>query len=171
MIVVGLDPGSEQSALVAWDGFKIVQHDIMPNEQVLDSFRTRRGRRDGIVLAIEMIESMGMAVGKSVLDTVRVTGRFQEAWFPDQVELVGRHEIKLHHCYQRRAKDAEIRQAILDRFGSTKEKAIGKRTTPGPLFGIVSHEWSALAVALTWHDQHKDEASGPMIRPGVIAEF
>jgi hypothetical protein len=48
---------------------------------------------------------------------------------------------------EHQAKDANIRQAILDRFGG-KEKAIGKKANPGPLYGVKSHLWSALAVAL-----------------------
>lgn len=34
-----------------------------------------------------------------------------------------------------------------------KEKAIGKKATPGPLYGVVGDEWAALAVAVTWWDQ------------------
>jgi len=52
-----------------------------------------------------------------------------------------------------RAKDANIRQALIDRYGPGKDKAIGQKKTPGPLYGFKSHEWAALAVAVTWMDQ------------------
>jgi hypothetical protein len=42
-----------------------------------------------------------------------------------------------------RAKDANIRQALIDRFG-----AVGTKKMPGPLFGVSSHYWAALAVAV-----------------------
>jgi hypothetical protein len=50
-----------------------------------------------------------------------------------------------------RAKDANVRQAILDRFGG-KDKAIGKKGCYGPLRSIKSHLWSALAIALFVQD-------------------
>ncbi len=33
-------------------------------------------------------------------------------------------------------------------FGGTKEAAIGKKASPGPLYGVSSHAWQALAVAV-----------------------
>lgn len=171
MIVLACDPGFEVSALVAWDGTNILQHGILQNDKVLDSFRSRKGRHLGTVLAIEQIESFGMAVGRTVFETVFWTGQFAEAWFPDRVVRVPRKVVKLHLCGQLRAKDGEIRQAILDRFGPTKEQAVGKKAKQGPLFGIASHEWAALAVALTWFDQNPNAPTGATIRPGVIADF
>ncbi len=164
MTVIGLDPGYEQSALVFWDGEKVGEHGIFPNLDVIE--RLRESPSSPQVLAIEGISAMGMAVGKEVFETVYISGIFAASWYPNRVERVFRHDVKLHICGQRRAKDGEIRQAIIDRFGPTKEKAIGKKKTPGPLFGIASHEWAALAVALTFHDLHSGE-----IRPGVTPHF
>jgi len=42
-----------------------------------------------------------------------------------------------------RAKDANIRQALLDLIGPQ-----GTKKTPGPTYGIKSHTWAALAVAV-----------------------
>ena len=69
--------------------------------------------------------------------------------FIKAVALVYRRDVKLFHCQTVRANDANIRAAIIDRFGPGKEKAIGKKSAPGPLYGIKGDEWSALAVALT----------------------
>jgi hypothetical protein len=41
-----------------------------------------------------------------------------------------------------RAKDANIRQALIDKLG-----AVGTKKAPGPLYGISGHLWAALAVA------------------------
>ena len=100
------------------------------------------------------------------LDTVYVSGRFHEAWHPQRVERVPRRDVKLHLCGHARATDSNIKQAIVDRFGPSTEKAIGRKATPGPLYGIKQHCWAALAVALTWADQHGGE-----IRPNVKPEF
>jgi hypothetical protein len=65
--------------------------------------------------------------------------------------------------------DAAVRAALIERFGPFKEDAIGKKSKPGPLFGIASHEWSALALAVTWFDR---EGHKPVdVRPGISPEF
>ena len=97
------------------------------------------------VLAIEMIASYGMAVGKEVYETVRWIGRFQECWaHPDEVKLVYRRDVKLHLCGSSKAKDPNVRQALLDLLGPQ-----GNKRNPGPTYGVKSHAWAALAVAVT----------------------
>lgn len=39
--------------------------------------------------------------------------------------------------------------ALIDRFGG-KDAAIGRKATPGPLYGITKDLWSALAIAITY---------------------
>jgi hypothetical protein len=48
-----------------------------------------------------------------------------------------------------KAKDANIRQALIDIYGGN-DKAIGNKKTPGPLYGIKGDLWAALAVAVTF---------------------
>jgi len=43
-----------------------------------------------------------------------------------------------------KAKDTNIRQALIDMIGPQ-----GKKSCPGPTFGMSSHTWAALAVAIT----------------------
>ncbi len=63
------------------------------------------------------------------------------------VRLVPRRDVKLHICRSAKAKDGNIRQALIDRFGP-----VGTKKAPGPLFGISNHRWAALAVAVTAFD-------------------
>lgn len=126
------------------------------NETVLASIRPF----DTVV--IEGIESFGMAVGKEVFETVFWSGRFAEK--AGVFHRVFRKQVKLHLCGSMKAKDPNIRQALIDRFGGVegKAKAIGKKAEPGPLYGIKSHIWSALAVAVTYSDRQKshDQTNG-----------
>ncbi len=71
--------------------------------------------------------------------------------------LLKRFDVKLHLCGNARAKDTNIRQALIDRFGGIegKSKAVGTKKAPGPLYGCKSHMWAALAVAVTWWDTHQ----------------
>ena len=165
MIVYAIDPGYEESALVAWDGQAILEHAIEPNEMLLEYLRHEAPKAQG-PLVIEMMECYGMAVGRTTFDTVFWSGRFAEAWHPQRVERLARRPVKLHLCGHARATDSNIKQAIVDRFGPNAEKAIGRKASPGPLYGVKKHCRAALAVALTWSDQHNGE-----IRPGVKPEF
>ena len=110
------------------------------------------GEQGPDTLAVEMVESFGMAVGKEVFETVFWVGRFCQAWEPNDWHRVYRKEVKIHLCRSHRAKDGNIRQALIDRFsdGRGKDVAIGKKANPGPLFGVSADSWSALAVAVTY---------------------
>lgn len=110
-------------------------------------------------LAIEQIASMGMTVGAEVFETCVWTGRFIEAWHaPEEHRRVTRNQCKLYVCGNGRAKDANVRQAIIDRFpgtGTGKVPQVGTVKKPGPLYGMNSHMWPALAVAITVYDSLK----------------
>ena len=104
------------------------------------------------VLAIEMVASYGMAVGAEVFGTCVWAGRFIQRWLDaggGEPVPVYRKEVKLHLCGSLRAKDSNIRAAIIDRFGPSKDKAVGLKASPGPLYGMKADCWSALAVAIT----------------------
>lgn len=153
MKILAIDPGTEKSAYVLWNGETWVDAKIVPNAEMRDVLLEGDYDRS----ALEMVACYGMAVGKEVFETCLWIGRFVECagkgYEPSDPQLVYRREIKSHFCNSMKAKDANIRQAILDRFGG-KEKAIGLKATPGPLYGIKSHLWSALAIALYIQDQN-----------------
>jgi hypothetical protein len=75
-------------------------------------------------------------------------GRFAEAAHRVPVVLLPRRAVKLALCGDSRAKDANIRQAFIDRFGGSA--AIGRKAAPGPLYVISRDVWSALAIAVTY---------------------
>jgi hypothetical protein len=142
MRVFAIDPGPSISGWVLYDGATVIDSGVDDNHELL--VWVKHGQH-ATLLAIEMIAGMGMTVGQSVFDTVRWIGRFQQAWSdPDDVRLVLRREVKMHLCGNQQAKDKNIRQALLDKVGP-----VGVKKTPGPCYGVKSHAWSALAVAVT----------------------
>jgi len=162
-MIYALDPGSDVSAVVGYDpaAKRIVGHWTQPNAEILEFCRLRQVYGSG-VLVVEEFQSYGMAVGMEVFRTVWWSGRFHQAW-PNHLThafQLPRRTVKLHLCHSARATDANVRQAIKDRFGPTKALAIGVKASPGPLFGIKGHEYAALAVALTWADTHQSLSEG-----------
>ncbi len=152
MSILAIDPGTEKSGWVLLREGRVVASGVDANLDVLSMIRGNDWSAD--CLAVEMVASYGMAVGKEVFRTVWWSGRFAEAWngsahTQGEALEVFRQEVKLHLCQSPRAKDANIRQALIDMYGPGKDAAIGKKASPGPLYGVSSHAWAALAVAVT----------------------
>lgn len=153
-VILALDPGPE---LTGW----LLLRDQVPvdwgkgsNLEVLDIVSAHGSQAE---LAIEMVASYGMPVGAEVFETCVWAGRFIERWIASggrEPRRVYRREVKLHLCGTSRAKDTNVRQALIDRYGPGKSTAIGLKATPGPLYGITGDVWQALAVAITAADTH-----------------
>lgn len=155
-VVLAIDPGYRQSAYVALRAGDrvVVDHAVLDNADLLAMLRRYRGES---VVVIEMIESFGMAVGREVFATVHWSGRFTEAveHRGGRVEQLARRIVKLHLCGQSRAKDPNVRAALLDLYGPGRELAVGTKARPGPLYGIAGDRWAALAVGVTYVDQRR----------------
>ncbi len=143
--VLAIDPASFQSAWLRFDDARPQGFGITANEVLAKALRS--GGLPNVVV-IEKIESYGMAVGAEVFDTVWWAGRFAEAASRVPVVMLPRRAVKLALCGDSRAKDANIRQALIDRFGGSA--AVGRKAAPGPLYGISRDVWSALAIAVTY---------------------
>jgi hypothetical protein len=147
-MILAIDPGTTSSGWALLDDGHLQCSGVVSNAEML--LMVAESTSD---IAIEMIASYGMAVGREVFETCIWIGRFiQAARNPDAVRLVYRRDVKLHLCGSPKAKDANIRQALLDMFprtGGGKTPQIGTKSQPGPLYGVSSHAWAALAVAVT----------------------
>ena len=149
---LAIDPGPSESAVIGMDGDQVTVGLILPNKAMLDFIDGSTGP-----VVCEMVASYGMPVGKDVFETVFWIGRFAQLTQTDgrDFDRVFRLDVKMHLCHDSRAKDANIRQALLDRFPATgggKTPQVGTKSQPGPLFGIKSHLWAALAVAVYYSD-------------------
>lgn len=146
--ILAIDPGTTESGWVVLRDGVPVRFGKDPNHHVLGRCE---GMGGGVTLAVEMVASYGMPVGAEVFETCVWAGRFIQAAAGDEAIRVYRKDVKLHLCGVTRAKDGNVRQALIDRFGG-KDKAIGKKATPGPCYGMSGDVWQALALAVTVHD-------------------
>jgi len=139
MRILAIDPGTTESGYCFFENGKILESGVAPNEDMITTIKLR----DYKLLAVEMIASYGMAVGQETFDTCVWIGRFVER-SKSPHKLVFRKDVKIHLCGTMKAKDPNIRQAIIDKLG-----APGTKKEPGGTYGVKSHAWSAVAVALT----------------------
>ena len=159
MIVLALDPGPVQTGWCLLDDTRLDGSGVASNADIL---RLLAHCPAADVLAVEMIASYGMAVGREVFETCVWIGRYQQAWRdPAAVQLVYRRDVKLHLCGTPRAKDPNVRQALIDLYPATgggKVPQIGTKGRPGPLYGVSTHAWPALAVAVLVHSRMRSAA-------------
>lgn len=155
MTLLAIDPGSENSAFVSLNDEGISSFGIWPNSKIA-GWKRAKYSAPGAHLAIEMVASYGMPVGAEVFATCVWIGRFIQAW-DGPFTLIYRKQITSHLCGSGKAKDANVRRALIDRFGPGKVIAIGTKKAPGPLYGVHADVWSALAVAVTFIEQKRKE--------------
>ena len=142
MGILAIDPGTTQSAFVIWDASQreIIDKGILLNNIMLSGIHQFPYH----ALVIEMVQSFGMPVGKEVFETCVWVGRFwQASHYP--VHLLYRKDVKSFLCGSMKAKDSNIRAALIDMLGKEVTKGVSKDV------------WSALALAVTFTDTCHDE--------------
>lgn len=163
MRVLAIDPGSTDSgyALIDSADCRPLEVGKVRNDDLLVHLLTF-GFGDVAHVAIEMVASYGMAVGKEVFETCVWIGRYQQqVQALAHVELVYRRDVKLHLCRTSKAKDANITQALLDRFAPGQpNRGKGTKAAPGFFHGFAADMWQAYALAVLVADrlEHRDAA-------------
>lgn len=156
MRILAIDPGNIESGYVLVDeNLKVIEKDKIDNEVLLDRLRHQKHLIQHV--AIEMIASMGMAVGQSVFDTCVWIGRFEQILAEQGIKVtyIRRKEVKMNLCGSMRAKDSNITQALIDRFApKTSNKGKGTKNEQGWFYGFKKDIWQAYAVAVTYYDTH-----------------
>ena len=92
-----------------------------------------------------------MSVGQTVFETCVWIGRFKEIAEAQniKVDYIYRKDEKMNLCYSMKAKDSNIRQALIDSFG-----VVGTKKNPGWFYGFKKDIWAAYAVGITYLDMY-----------------
>lgn len=162
MYILAIDPGPLESAYVLLDenlkpiDFQKIKNDLLYEKLKSKTFGTAAFDVSKTDLVFEKVESYGMAVGAEVFETVFWTGRFWEAGLPMSVMRIGRKEVKLNLCNDSRAKDSNIKQALIDRFAfGVPNGGKGTVKAPGWFYGFAADVWQAYALGVTYADKYK----------------
>lgn len=160
MKVLAIDPGNIESGycLVESKGDKITKilyAEKVKNEDLLGMIETIY-INDNPKFVIELIESYGMAVGRSVFDTCIWTGRFIQMandanYQKVDVNFIVRREEKLEICKSVKANDSNIRRQLIDLYAKHDFKnGKGTKKNPDFFYGFRADMWAAFAVAHTF---------------------
>lgn len=152
-MILSIDPGNKESAycLIEKKTYKPIEFGKLDNNRLIDKINSLENSLENIDrLVIEMVANYGMPVGKEVFDTCVWIGRFVEEFINyvnPQYTYIYRKDVKMNLCNSMRAKDSNIRQALIDRFGE-----VGTKRKKGWFYGFKADIWSAYAVGITYLD-------------------
>ena len=164
MEIFAIDPGNEYSAYCVMDSeYKLLEFAKLLNkdcinkmtEWILKKLKENYDCSENKVV-IERVASYGMPVGREVFETCEWIGRYSQiAENYMNVEYIYRKDEKLCICGDSRAKDANIRQALIDRFAKHDLKnGKGTKKNPDYFYGVSADCWAAIAIAVTWLDKN-----------------
>ena len=158
--ILAIDPGNVLSGwcMIDEDTLKPLNFDKSYNHDVL--YLMEQGATalwlDEVV--IERVASYGMVVGAEVFQTCEWIGRFTQKAEENNIPVryIYRNAEKIHICHDTKAKDANIRRALIDRFAQHDLKnGKGTKDDPDWFYGFRADIWSAYAVGLTYIERSK----------------
>ena len=151
--ILAIDPGNTESGwcIIDAETRRPFEFGKVSNYDLLMTLLEWSGAAEHV--AIEMVASYGMSVGAEVFETCVWIGRFRSVFDffgpTTRLDLVKRQPIKLHHCKSTKAKDSNVRQALVDRFASGQPNhGKGTKAEPGWFYGFRADIWQAYALAV-----------------------
>jgi hypothetical protein len=150
-MILAIDPGDIMSAycFIDEETYEPVEFAIVDNYDLIDILYQKHDDYDKLI--VEMIASYGMPVGKEIFETCVWVGRFIQ-YGEQEYHYIYRRDVKLNLCNSMKAKDSNVRQALIDRFG-----VVGTKKNQGWFYGFKSDIWQAYAVGVTYLDMLEKE--------------
>lgn len=157
--ILAIDPGNKESGYVFIDvaTYKPIKYGKIKNAKLEKIMQETE--YDHLVL--EMVASYGMAVGRSVFDTVFHTGRFSMIRPNVPFTKVYRMQVKMNLLGKTSVRDSDITQFLVHRFLTNKEierwgdYGKGVKADQGYFYGFNNDIYQAYAVGVTWLDKTK----------------
>lgn len=161
MRILAIDPGNTESgyAVIEMPEFKLLDFGKVENNELIQKI-TRHIDFDRV--AFEMVACYGMPVGKDIFETCVWVGRFIQALIEEDmtsdINYIYRKEEKLTLCGSLKAKDANIKQALVNRYAKHDFKSgKGTKKNPDTFYGVSKDAWQAIAVGVTYYELEKEK--------------
>lgn len=161
--LIAIDPGNTQSGVVImgaqypkpYSAAKVDNSRLL--EKIPDLIMRNIINKNDSVAVIEMVAhyGSGMAAGAEVFDTCVWIGRFIQALKAEGIPVytIKRMQVKLNLCGQAKARDANVTQALVDRFAKGEPNyGKGTKKNKGWFYGFKKDIWAAYAVGITAYD-------------------
>lgn len=151
MKILAIDVGTTETGfcIINKETYKPIRFGKISNEDLLDIVRNE----EYDTLIYEEFQSYGMPIGVSTITSITWNGRYMQIALDREkkVDYIYRKEEKMNLCGSMKAKDSNIRQALIDRFGE-----VGTKKAKGFFYGFKKDIWAAYAVGITWLDKQKE---------------
>ena len=156
MIVLGIDPGPETHGAVVYDteARRVLwsRKAATPAEALMCA--TFYGVSVVLIERPAVMGTLGPGILGHMFDTCWEAGRIsaQAEQRGYRVETMTRREVLRHLGVMsgKGSADSRVRAACIADHGGTQVAAVGRKASPGPLYGVSSHAWQALGLVLAW---------------------
>ena len=141
--ILGIDPGPLSCGWAIYSNGKVVNSGGMSMDAVIvmmDSF-------PGFGVAIERVQAQSK-VGNEIMWTCEVSSHLYQAALDrgHEVHWIYRREVLAAlNASGKGTMDSLVRARLMEAHGGATAK--GTKKAPGPLYGVSTHAWAALAVA------------------------
>ena len=158
MRILSLDVGTTESAYAIMDYTRenpLMEFGKIPNDEITMLIgAVAPYPHETVKLAYEEFASYGMPIGKTTMKSIWWNGYFCRVSEEQGVDFfpVFRKDVKMHLCGTMKAKDTNIRQALIDKYG-----AVGTKKNQGILYGVSKDVWSAIAINVTFHETQEKQ--------------
>jgi hypothetical protein len=163
-VFLGIDPGPKTSGLVVYKLPLVGPGCVLASNPKATMLEVRahidHHAKMGDVIVCECTQAGPPST--QVVRTTEVVGRIMERCAFREVELhlyYRREVLQALACARKGNKDSLVRLALIELHGGDRASAIGRKKSPGPLYGLSSHAWQAMGVVaahtLPWTPNNK----------------
>lgn len=154
MKLLSLDVGTTESAfcIIDIDTYKPLKFGKISNEELLKIVKEEQYDE----MVYEEFQSYGMPIGQTTITSITWNGRYIQSTLDRNkpVFRVYRKDEKINLCRTMKAKDSNIRQALIDRFATFDFKnGKGVKGNKDFFYGFSKDVWAAFAVGITYLDK------------------
>ena len=156
-MILAIDVGTTETGycLMDKDTYKPIKFGKIGNEELLKIVKEEKYDE----LVYEEFQSYGMPIGVSTITSITWNGRYIQSALDrgEKVNFIYRKDEKMNLCHSMKAKDSNIRQALIDRFAKFDFKnGKGNKKQQDWFYGFSKDIWAAFAVGCTYLDKQKE---------------